>query len=226
MKIVLCDDDKKSLEQMEELVKELVPEAEVEQYTSANDLMCSNSVFDIAFLDIEMDNENGGFKAAQYVKKNNNDCVITFFTNYDSYAREGYNYRAYRFILKDEGRQLIRHHFSETIKEYYRITGKIALIQGAGKRIVSIKDIMYIHMKDHYGDVYLANGEKYLWRKSLSAIEPYLSGFDFERCHNSHIINMDYVKQKIRNQFLLYNGQTIPIGRTYLKAINSKYKNL
>ena len=226
MKIVLCDDELKSLTTMEELVKELAPEADIEKYTSAKELINNNCYCDIAFLDIEVDDGNGGFEAAQYVKGLNSKCVITFFTNYDSYAREGYNYRAYRFILKDEGKQLIRHHFSETIKEYYRITGKISLLHGSGKKIVSVSDIMYIHMKDHYGDVYLANGEKYLWRKSLSAIEPFLSGFDFERCQKSYIVNMDYVKAKIKNQFMLTNGQTIAIGRTYIKAINSKYKNL
>lgn len=226
MKIVLCDDEFKSLIAMEELVKELAPEAEIKKYTSAKELISSNDYCDIAFLDIEVDNESGGFKAAQHVKRLNNKCVITFFTNYDSYAREGYNYRAYRFILKDEGKQLIRHHFSETIKEYYRLTGKIVLLHGAGKKIVSVSDIMYIHMKDHYGDVYLASGEKYLWRKSLTAMEPFLTRFDFERCQKSYIVNMDYVKTKIKNQFLLINGQTIAIGRTYIKTINSRYKNL
>lgn len=226
MKIVLCDDDRNSLEQMAEIVKEFAPDAEIYHYMSANDLVDSENVFDIAFLDIEMDNHNGGFRAAKYVKEKNNDCVITFFTNYDSYAREGYNYRAYRFILKDEGSQLIRHHFSETIKEYYRIVGKISLIQGVGKRIISIKDIMYIQMKDHYADVYLSNGEKCLWRKTLSAIEPYLSRFEFERCHNSYIVNMEYVKEKVKNQFILTNGESISIGRTYIKAINKKYINL
>lgn len=226
MKIVLCDDDRNSLEQMAENVKEVAPEAEIYYYISVKDLIESRKVFDIAFLDIEMDNNNDGFKAAKYVKEKNIDCIIAFFTNYDSYATEGYNYRAYRFILKDEGTQLIRHHFSETIKEYYRVTGRISLISGVGKRIVSIKNIMYIQMKDHYADVYLSNGDKCLWRKPLYSMEPYLWGFNFERCHNSYIVNMEYVKEKVKNQFILKNGTSLKIGRTYMKAINDKYMNL
>lgn len=225
MRIALCDDDKSSIEYMKAIIKEVDSEADIFSYISSTDLIKSNIIFDVAFLDIEMDNGNGGFQAAQYVKEKNADCVIAFFTNYDSYAREGYNYRAYRFILKDEGSKMIKHHFAETIKEYNRITGKIALIYGSAKRIVSIKDIMYIHMKDHYGDVYVENGEKYLWRTSLSNIKPYLKGFNFERCHNSYIVNMDYVKEKAKNQLILKNGIAITIGRTYIKEMNNKYRN-
>ena len=226
MRIAVCDDDRNYLNQIEKLIKELSPVSEIECYISVTDIINSGKSFDIAFLDIELDNKDDGFKAAQYVKRTNPDCVIAFFTNYDSYAREGYKYRAYRFILKDEGHTLIKHHFVETIKEYYRITGKISLIYGSGKRIVSVKDIMYIEMEDHYGAVYISDNSKCLWRKSLTNIEPHLSGFDFERCHNSYIINMDYVKEKIKNQFVLMNGKSIPIGRKYMKIINCKYKNL
>ena len=91
--------------------------------------------------------------------------------------------------------------------------------------MVFIKDIMYIQMKDHYGDVHMANGKKYLWRTTLSAIISYLSQFNFERCHNSYIVNMDYVQEKRKNQFILKNDEQITIGRTYIKSINSKFRN-
>lgn len=219
MKIVLCDDDKNCLDQMDDIVRELSPKAEIYRYESAEKLINSGNIFDIAFLDIEMDGGSGGFNAAKYVKEKNVDCVISFFTNYDSYARDGYKYRAYRFILKDEGEKLIKHHFSETIKEYYRVNGKVSLIYESGKQIKYIRDIMYIQMADHYGEVYIKGGSRLLWRKTLSNIESYLYGFNFIRCHKSYIVNMDYVKIRRRNQFILYDGTSIPIGRKYNKTI-------
>ena len=226
MKIVLCDDEEIFLEQMTKIVKELSPNAEIYSYSSSKDLVQSNMAFDIAFLDIEMDNKKGGFEAAQYVKRENDDCVIAFFTNYDSYARKGYEYRAYRFILKDEGPKMIKHHFSETIKEYYRISGKVSLIYGSGKKRVAIKDIMYIKMRDHYASVHMADGTECLWRKSLSEIEQYLISFDFERCHNSYIVNMYHVKEKIKNKLILDNNDSIAISRKYIKSINDKYQTI
>lgn len=76
MKIVLCDDDMFYIEQMKSIVKELIPDADIYCYISAKDLIDSDNVFDIAFLDIEMDNGSGGFSAAQYVKKQNSNCVF------------------------------------------------------------------------------------------------------------------------------------------------------
>ena len=225
MKIVLCDDDRNSLYHMEDIVKAISPEAEVYRYDSADELIGSGKIFDIAFLDIEMGGKNNGFRAAEYVKRQNSDCVITFFTNYDSYSREGYKYRAYRFILKDEGDTLIKHHFSETIKEYYRINGKVSLICGSGKQIEYIRNIMYIKMADHYGEVYMKDGYRTLWRKTLSNIEPHLHGFDFVRCHNSYMVNMDYVKRKHKNQLILDDGTAIPIGRKYIKTVQERYRD-
>lgn len=78
MKIVLCDDDKNCLDQMDDIVRELSPKAEIYRYESAEKLINSGNVFDIAFLDIEMDGGSGGFNAAKYVKEKNVDCVISF----------------------------------------------------------------------------------------------------------------------------------------------------
>ncbi len=224
MKIVLCDDEMIFLEQMKKIIKEISSDAEIYAYSSAKELIRTGMTFDIAFLDIETDDKMGGFEAAQYVKKKNADCVIAFFTNYDSYARKGYEYRAYRFILKDEGTTMIRHHFSETIKEYYRIVGQMVLLYGSGKRRVAIKDIVYLKMKDHYASVYLSDGTECLWRKSMSEIEQYLYRFDFERCHNSYIVNMDHVKEKNKNKLILDDGTAITISRKYIKSINDKYQ--
>lgn len=223
MRIVLCEDDGTYLYHMEKLITELNAKAEIYKYSSANELIASSKFFDLAFLDIEMKNGDG-FEAAKYLKQKNPDCVIAFFTNYDSYARKGYEYRAYRYILKDEGDKLIKHHFAETIKEYYRLNGQVSLIYGNGKRIEFIRDILYIEMNDHYGCVHLKNGMQCLWRKTLSNIELYLSDFNFLRCHNSYIVNLEYVKLKKKNQLILCDGVSIPIGKAYSKAVSSKYK--
>lgn len=223
MKIVLCDDELNLLDKMRNLIIKISPDAKIYMYSSAKELIKTDIAFDIAFLDIEMDDGAGGFDAAQHIKRKNEDCIIAFFTNYDSYARKGYEYRAYRFILKDEGNTMIYHHFSETIKEYYRIAGQVTLIYGSGKRRVAIKDIMYLKMKDHYAAVYISDGTECLWRKSMSEIEQYLSKYDFERCHNSYIVNMEYVREKNKNRLILFDGNAISISRKYIKCINDKY---
>ena len=232
MKIALCDDEKVYIDIMEDVINEIETQADIYKYTSAEELIKSGESFDIAFLDIKMrhqekrQEDSRGFAAAEYVKKKNTSCIIAFFTNYDSYAREGYKYRAYRFILKDEGSKLIKHDFLEVIQEYYRVTKNVPLIYSSGKIVVSVKNIMYIHMEDHYAEVYLDDGTKCLWRKSLADIEMYLEGTNVDRCHNSYMVNMDFVKEKSKKQFILKNGVVISIGRKYIKEINRKYKNL
>lgn len=45
MKIVLCDDDKNCLDQMNDIVRELSPKAEIYCYESAEKLINSGNVF-------------------------------------------------------------------------------------------------------------------------------------------------------------------------------------
>ena len=64
IKIIMCDDDRKFIEQFEKLILKYFEnshrEVIVERYYSAEELLLSNTkIIDIAFLDVEMKDING-----------------------------------------------------------------------------------------------------------------------------------------------------------------------
>ena len=50
---------------------------------------------------------------------------------------------------------------------------------------------------------------------SLSGIESPFSPEQFVRCHNSYLVNVDYIWTVEKNRLNLKNGESIPVGRKY-----------
>lgn len=57
-------------------------------------------LFNIAFLDISMEDING-IDMARHLRKTNPQICIVFVTGYMDYALEGYKVGAFRYLLKD-----------------------------------------------------------------------------------------------------------------------------
>jgi len=74
----------------------------------------------------------------------------------------------------------------------------------------------------------LNNGQTILVTKLLKDFEEMLFGYRFYRVHNSHLINLDYIKKYIRGdggQIVTQNGDIIDVSRRkkdeFLKIISS-----
>ena len=103
MNILLCDDKKTALAELSEAVNKYMQEHLVncnivESETSAH-VIESNITFDLAFLDIQMDDVNG-IKLAEVLKKRNKNIIIFFVTSYSEFQDDAMDLRAFRFFNK------------------------------------------------------------------------------------------------------------------------------
>ena len=107
--ILLCDDDKDFLQRLTEIVtsQPLPPGISVCVTKSAHSSAITDrqlSQYQIMFLDIDMD-ERSGMDIARRVRELHLDTVIIFVTNYPEFSMEGYEVRAFRYLLKQEMQQ-------------------------------------------------------------------------------------------------------------------------
>ncbi|MDY4429835.1 LytTR family DNA-binding domain-containing protein, partial [Evtepia sp.] len=58
--------------------------------------------------------------------------------------------------------------------------------------------------------------------KTLNTIEKELGDRRFLRCHQSFLVNMDHIRQ-IDKQFLLSNGDIVPIRQRGVKPVRQAY---
>ena len=85
------------------------------------------------------------------------------------------------------------------------------------EHIIQINSIKWIKGERQYCKIVLAK-RNILIAKSLSSIQQSLPDGQFVRIHKSYIVNMNYATVQ-KGNFLLVDGEPIPIGRGYKKSL-------
>ena len=101
MKVLLVDDESLQLVRLENACKKVLLDAEFSSYTNPVKALQENdkTLFDIAFLDIEMPGING-IQLAKNLKKINPLIKIVFVTAYNEYALQAFKIHAHGYITK------------------------------------------------------------------------------------------------------------------------------
>ncbi|MBQ8540167.1 MAG: response regulator transcription factor [Clostridia bacterium] len=225
MNILLCDDDSNFLTEFEKNFSDL--NCHIYKYTSKEAVLNSDVVFDMAFLDIVLDNDSLVFSVIDCLRLKNPKCVISFVTNHIKYAPEGYEYKAFRYILKNEPALLIKRRINDALAEYRR---RSTFIKGNYKGncfSVSPSEIYYIEILNHILKLYTSKGQLEMYNK-LKDIYPILVENGFIRCHRSYIVNLNFVRFVGKeNKFILYTPEEVkvPIGIRYKEQVKEKYLN-
>lgn len=189
---------------------------------------------DLLFLDIEMPKING-FQLLEQIKDISFNVVFT--TAYDQFAIQAFKYSAVGYLLKpvdaDDLREVIKKVQSAQVKKLLPVQldilrqsimgsktskdQKIALPAADGLIFVSLHEITRCESESNYTTIHFTNRDKMLLCKTLKEIEELLGEDHFIRVHQSHIINLNYIKQFIKTDggYLLLNDNTeIPIARS------------
>lgn len=212
MRILICDDEKSAIEELKQYLVEY-DAAQIMEFCSIDSFKDFNERIDIAFIDMQL-GENLGFEAAECIKKLNDDCIIVFYTNYIQYMKRSFEYRAFRYILKEEPREFIKKQVDDTIAEFYSKNRTVAINSKDGITYIDPKDIVYIEMFDHLADVKTSDGRILKWHSSLNRIIKQLPK-NFLRCNKSCIINLDRITKISSSYIIIENTTKFSIGRSY-----------
>lgn len=233
LSILICDDDARTLTTMktttEILLKETEKKAKIHTFT--NGASISHQILsscDIALLDIDFDAADyNGMDVARKLRSLRNDAVIIFVTNFIEYAPEGYEVRAFRYILK--------RHLEDDLKTVLRIALKqlnqeTLTIQVNGEIIkVPLDDILYLAVQQHNVTVVtkkLTSDRKqkeYCFYATLSDLEERLGLLGFLRIHKSFLVNMKYLKKFQCREAILDNGIVLRVGEKAYAENKKKY---
>ena len=59
----------------------------------------------------------------------------------------------------------------------------------------------------------------------LEELEEQLADTDFVRCHKSYLVNLDEIRRFRRTEFVMRNGERIPISRNFQETVKTKFMN-
>jgi two-component system LytT family response regulator len=182
---------------------------------------------DLVFLDIQMP-DGSGFEVLSKFK--NPDFETVFVTAYDRYALKAFEFAAMGYLVKpidpqslqttvnrllnNRGKSdmqikvLIENHNLHQIK-------KIVVPLADGFEVVDLSQIMYINSDRNYSQFFLVDHSKLTSSKNLGQYESLLSEYGFFRIHQSHLVNLAYIKSFVRSDssVVMKNNESLPVAR-------------
>ena len=227
-RLAVCEDDADIRKELCTLCCSILTEdgiaCEMAEFSSAQALkevlQEKGDCFDLLILDIQMEGITG-MELAKSLRQQDNRVSILFVTGCEKYLLEGYEVQPIHFLLKPVKREALAQALHTDWKLNHK--PKTLLLHTGNKTVrLSLAEIRYIESFNHSIVVH-QSGEDHTYLLSLSEIERQLPSGQFCRCHNSYLVNLDCVEQIGRTELRLRDAQTIPVGRTYYKALQSNF---
>lgn len=156
LRIAISDDDLLFANRIAEIVKNSLSfiEVKVDIFIKPKEMLKSNFSFDIALLDINMQNING-IELAKSINRENPKCKIIFVTSYLNFATEVYDSDHIYFVLKTN----LERHLPLALEKAITLleneeTQFITIVQKG--RILNLlqKDILYLERKGRTTYIY------------------------------------------------------------------------
>lgn len=230
MKAILVDDDINFCEifqtRLQDCAEKLGITIECEVCHNSEEALQRNVVYDVYFLDIEMNGINGLELAAKlracFVK-----AEIIFLSFYEQYVWRAFDVRPRAFIRKAQ----MDKDLPDALKVLIEQGGKrntVVEISRKGNQSDKIKpmEILFCMSEEHYVRFVWENGQSKLYRMKLDRVEEMLSKYHFIRTHSRYLINSEYIQEISSDKIILANGQIIPISRAYKRKIHMTVLNL
>lgn len=224
MTIAICDDEKPICEQVEKLVKKQMPDCNTELFASGEALLKETNVFDIIFLDIQMDDING-IQAARMLRNKKEEALLIFITGLKEYVFEAFDVSAFHYLLKPIEEKKFAEVFAKAVSEAEKkrgLTEEPFFMKSNGKTIILNRNhILYVESQNRMVNFHTTNKCLELY-SDMRDLEQQL-GRNFYRCHRGYIVNMGHIAEYEKDRIALTNGETIGLSRRKYKEFVKVY---
>lgn len=249
---ILVDDDKNLREGMKALLSRYAPEIRI--LGEAENVSDAVSVIDglnpqVVFLDIQLA-DGTGFDILEKLTEKNGKIAsqVVFITAHEQYAIKAFRFSALDFLLKpvdpDELQKVIEKikntvkkndtfsHIDlllENIRKKVDNFKRIALSTTDGIHLFDVSDIIRCESTDNYTTFHIRNSKPILISKTLKEYEELLSEQGFERIHQSHLINLAYLKSYIKKDggyVVMSDNSNLPVSQRKKDRLQEMIKSL
>ncbi len=225
IRTVIVDDEPAAVEVIELLLKEFGGNIVIEGI-ARNGLdavkVISSVKPDLVFLDVDMPVMNG-LQVLEKLGPMNFEVIFT--TGSSEYALKALKLKAIDYLLKpvdpadfimavEKARNQIKHAKQKSASGTEMV--RIQLPAQNGILFVDEQDIIRVEGMGSYCHVFKTDGEKILVSRNIGQIEEKLKSNLFYRCHNSHLVNLNYVAKFVTKDgyaLELTNGAQVEVSR-------------
>lgn len=214
MKILICDDERDYVLSLSKYIKEYMNRRCIScNITLSSDpveIFRNGEVYDLAFLDIQMEYIDG-ISLAKELKSRNSKLALFFVTNFNEYQDEAMDLRAFRYF--DKPLNVVRLYAGlDKAMEYIDGAYVDVFLSGDGvQRRIVVDDIMYITREGRKTSVVKSN-EKIISKEGFDELCERLPNSFFYHVHKSFFVNLHYVQRYTYSELILTDGTRISIA--------------
>lgn len=228
--IAICDDEVPITGRLEIILQEIASKnfVQIEEEVFWDGRKLAEAIeeggsFDIVFLDIEMDREDG-ITVAHRIREIDKNVLIVYVTSHESYMQESFEVRPFRFLVKPVERKQLERCFLEAYEEISSNDSYFRYSYQRLKHKLLIRDIVYFESNRRKIYVVTEKGRFELYGK-LNEIEESLksSKASFLRVHQSFLVNYRHVEGLGYDFVVMDNGRRISVSEDRRKQISEQY---
>lgn len=226
MRIAICDDNKKDTAQLEEMLREIWPEAEIELFEEGSALlhaMRKEKKADLLFLDIFMEDMTG-VEIGRAIRKEFQEQEMVLISESKEYGQDAYELECLFYLVKPVRKELlleIQHRYNK------KHTMDLVLydVEMRCEQKISFEKITYIESYHNYLFVHLVANIEIKIRSSMKELAQRLDA-RFLQINRGIIVNMEQVERMNTDSceidgkvFMLSRRQRVECKKRYIDYI-------
>ena len=217
MKIAVCDDENKIVEEITSFIKKEFPLSEVRSYSDGESfLAASEERPEVLLLDIDMPGISG-MEVAASLAREKVQTLIVFVTAHDELVYDSFKYHPFAFVRKKFLEEELKSVLSDCEKQL-ESRKKNFVFQNASRLVtLTQSEILYFEGQANYLAIHTTSGE-YKMRSTMAGVEKELEDSDFLRIHKGFLVNLEHIRVLKTEELELDNGTVLPIGKSYSEA--------
>lgn len=214
IKSIVIDDEQHCIDRIQRLLATHCAD-DIQQLSPVSDIETAHRVVqqekpDVLFLDIQIGQDTGFDLLGMFTET---DFDVVFTTAYEHYALQAFKFSATDYLLKpvdvDDllgtvGRLIEKRRQSPGMPDLGMLMQNLAFSQQQSKKVaiptltgfslVSVGDIVRCRSEVNYTIIYMRDNTELMVAKTLKEFEIMLTPYGFARIHNSHLVNLDFIR--------------------------------
>lgn len=226
IKAAIVEDETACSEQLKKYLERYAEENGLEiktsVYPNGDEFLSEGKAFDVIFMDIEMPGSDG-LSVVKRLRETDGDVMVFFVTGLAQYAVNGYEVRAFDFMVKPVGYYDFAIKFSRAVES---LAGKrrceIWVKSRQGKKLVTADKLMYVEVMRHNLVFHTTEGDVG-GTGTLKSVTEVFEGLPFALCNQCYYVNLGFVTE-VRGPYVYVGGDKIQISlpkkKEFMRTLN------
>lgn len=214
MRILICDDEVRYIQPLRKCLEQYMAEhnipSEITETVSSQKILLSKEVYDIAFLDIQMENVDG-LTLAKELRQRNRKTALFFITNYEGYQDNAMDLQALRYFKKPFEPERLTAGLDKALEYIDGAYVDVFLYSGGVQQRVLVDDILYLTLDGRKVAIQTVKSRFLVTGKLEEWIERFPHTF-FRQPHKSFLVNLHHIERYAYSELQMSDGARIPIA--------------